>query len=279
MNIVWIADYDTKDWPQGGAELTDESLIRKGRELGHRVHWLRTNTLPLPTADLYIVANIHRAGDVFLHEVYQKPFVFFIHDSTTGGFHGKLLSSSKLNVFMSPRHQEYVGRKFWYVRVRNSLLKKKNTILQPSIMDVDSFYVGEKEKGMAVYMGLVARHKGIDNVLKYANRHPGLTVFLYGKKEHQDVEILAKNVIYMGACKPEEVPDILSRAEHYIHLPKWVEAFGRGAMEGYLSGCNMICNRNVGCFSYPWPWHSREDVRKILRQASEGFWKQIEERV
>ena len=279
MNIVWTADFNTNDWPQGGAELTDKGLIQKGKELGYTIDWLRTNTSPLPRADLYIVANIHRASEAFVNEICQRPFVFFLHDSTIERFYKQLLSSSKLNVFLSPRHREYVRRKFWRMSLRDSLLRRKNTLLQPSILDVDSLYVGEKEKGMVVYLGLIARHKGIDNILRYANQHPELTVFLYGKKERKDCTITARNVVHMGPCRPEDVPAILARAEQYIHLPKWVEAFGRGAMEGYLSGCNMICNKNVGCFSYPWPWHSREDVRDMLRHAAEHFWRQIEERL
>jgi hypothetical protein len=282
MKVVWIADFCLKDWPQGGAELTDSALIQRGRELGHDIVWTRTNTLPLPEADLIITSNMHKADSTFIEHILQRKYVALFHDSKGEHFYEDVFEGAVALVFMSRTHRDLYAS-----RHNTNGSKWADSFLQPAAFaDVDRFYVGEKKEDVAVYCGLMAEHRGIYRLLEYAKDHTKTQFHLFGPVHSPKIERKLqkitknprKNVLYFGPRNPEDVPDILARAKYYIDLGL-VGCFGRGVIEGYLSGCSLIVNDAIGALSYDWPWYAREEVREILREAPTRFWRELDERM
>lgn len=264
MKVGWIADHF---YPKfiGGAEITDHILIRTGRELGHEVDELGRDS-EYWRYDLLVVSNVHTFPKEAVFNLVSEDFVFFLHDPTTHDFYPLLLERSRLNIFLSPLHRSWYEERF---RIGNSALI-------PSPIDVDRYCAGEKRKNYCAYLGLIAKHKGHLNVVEYALSHPELEFHLFGKLDEDEHVYDLPNLFYEGEVETGRTREILAEAEYYIHLPEWVEAFGRAVVEAYLSGCKLITNGNVGCMSYPW-WGDPEKVREEVANSRYVFWREIDE--
>jgi glycosyltransferase involved in cell wall biosynthesis len=170
--------------------------------------------------------------------------------------------------FVSPAQQRL------YTQGRGFPINPDKILLCPAPIDVDKFAPSAQKSG-AVYVGKLGRDKGFDNLVAYA-RKTGISLELYGRKE-PGIEIPPlPNLQYKGKVPYEQVPGILARAQIAVHLPNWLECYGRNVMEAYLSGCELVINGNVGAMSYDWDWSDRDAVREKVRRAPNDFWESIE---
>ena len=71
------------------------------------------------------------------------------------------------------------------------------------------------------------------------------------------------------------VPGIMGKAARFLFLPKWKEAFGRTVAEAVLSGCELVCNDNIGALSYG--WDGRREWAEMLAKAPADFWRIVTE--
>jgi len=70
----------------------------------------------------------------------------------------------------------------------------------------------------------------------------------------------------------EHMPHILGRAEKFVFLPSWPEAFGRVVVEAWAAGCELLIrDENIGsCW-----WIKNQP--EALAHGAELFWDAVEE--
>jgi len=267
IRIGWIADHFYPDY-LGGAEITDYLMIKAGEARGYEILRLKKEDTSdyrnLSDLDFLIVSNTHTFSSREIRNILRRRFVLYLHDCVIDPHTPMLLQHASLVVFLSPLHRKFFEERF---RICTRVLEC------PPPVDMHQYNASEKED-FAVYAGLIAKHKGIYNVLEYARKHPSMKIILVGKNQIPDLK-LPKNVEYFGALSREEVLKLLSRAKYFIHLPEWIEAFGRAVAEAYLCGCELITNDRVGFLSYPWNFENREVVRRELAKSRDLFWDTV----
>ncbi len=285
--IGWINDF-TLDQHQGGAQRTNQSMI----DVGHQLFDLEITQIGVDTIadvslssfDLLIVNNIahiaikhpHTLEEIiFKHHYVRYEHDYFIHDLSKDLYH-----NAKFNIFLSPIHLEEC--------VDTIGLSIGSYFIQPSPVDSDLFSIDPKvkrKKNLVLWAGDARQHKGLDNVLAIADEQPerqfafatvsGLSYW------HNQIKI-RKNCFLLGKLSHQELTKYMSYANYYIHLPNWIEPFGRVVAEAYLSGCNLLCSQNIGFLSYGWDLQADyELIKKTIdpQHAGRHFWENIFERL
>ena len=266
IRIGWVADHFYPEY-LGGAEITDYLMIKAGEERGYEIVRLGREDVSdesLRDLDFLVVSNVHTFTSREVECILRKRFILYLHDPVIDPHTPILLKNAVLAVFLSPLH-----KRFFQERLH---LPGRVLVCPPPVM-IERQPSTEREE-FAVYAGLIAKHKGIYNVLDYARKHPSLRIYLVGRSQVPDLN-LPGNVEYLGVLEREELLDLLSRAKYFIHLPEWVEAFGRAVAEAYLCGCQLIVNDKVGFLSYPWNFKDREGVKRALASSPQVFWDAV----
>ena len=276
MNIIWVADFTTKDRP-GGAQETNNLMVIHGRKMWHNIKYMTPDdfsTLELERADLVIVNNILK-----FHPSHRKwiienvPYVKYDHDHNTAKSivnFPKLFLSAKLNIFLSPLHLQEVSKIVKY--------KIPNAKVVPSPINTDLFKITNKDKIKdSVFMcGNLAPFKGIKNVISYLKKHKEKSLFIAGWNEDKAKELISmKNVTFLGFIEHKKLPEVYNRYESFIHLTSSEEACGRTVLEAYLCGCRLIVNERVGVMSYKWDWKNYDEIKEKVNSQKQ-FWKLIE---
>ena len=262
MKVGWAASYfEPIGSLGGGAEIADSIWIRGGEELGFQVSKLEEKD-SFSGFDLLIVSNIRTFSKETIDHLVKEKFVYINHD--IGGFEHRslLLEKSILNIFLSPLHK--------------SLFKDDGkSIIVPNPFLIENYYSGIKIKNSCVYAGVVGKYKGHDNVVEYAKQHLDMNFEIIGI--HRDITPCSlPNVKYTEKyLSQKELIKKLSIAEYFIHLPQYIEAFGRTVAEAFLCGCKLICNDQVGFLSFPWS-NDIKLVKEKLGNSRQDFWKEIE---
>lgn len=275
--IAWVADYSLSQH-QGGAQRTNQIIIDRGRELGYEIEEVNSDNFHLPEADLYILNNIHyiywNYTPQLLEIIDSKPFIRYEHDylwkiPMPFSEIQHIYDQSLLNIFLSPLHLE---------EHQKAGLKLERVHLQPSPIDTERFTRGEGKKGTVLYTGELAEHKGLLNIFSHASNNPDLKYDLYGwagnmwEKLKEDMPRNCKVNTPLGY---EKMPDLYRKYGKFIHMPLWIEPFGRTVAEAYLSGCELITNNKVGFQSYDWDYSDYEGVRQRLAEAPDLFWEKV----
>ena len=267
IRVGWVADHFYPEY-LGGAEITDHLMIRAGEERGYEIVRLGKEEVSdyrnLSGLDFLIVSNTHTFSSKEIRNILRRRYVLYLHDCVIDPHTPMLLRHAGLVVFLSPLHRRFFEERF---RISARVLEC------PPPVEIEQYDASEKED-FAVYAGLIAKHKGIYNVLEYARKHPSMKIILVGKNQIPDLK-LPENVEYLGVLSRKELLKLLSRARYFIHLPEWVEAFGRAVAEAYLCGCELITNDRVGFLSYPWNFEDRESVKRELAKSRDLFWDAV----
>jgi hypothetical protein len=80
-------------------------------------------------------------------------------------------------------------------------------------------------------------------------------------------------------CMPfvphEQMPEIYSRYEYFVHLPQGRWACDRMIFEAALCGCKVVTNYKSGVLSWEMNLADRNVLREWLRKAPYFFWSMI----
>lgn len=288
MKIAWIQDINPFT-AIGGAQLTDLAHIKYGFGLGYDIDIITPQemTTRRATSDVIVISNcMNFTKEFILHITKEMPYVMFHHDynfcnhrlffplddkckcSVNKSFWSEIIGKAKLNIFLSPLHREMYYRMFTPEVVNPSACI-------PSAINTELFKKDETvqtKSNTVLGIHCLLPFKGRYNIYNYMKEHPELFFTFVGNQQ----EVNASNCKYIQYLPNEDLPKLYSEHEYFIHLPSTPQPFERTVAEAYLCGCKIIKNDLVGAFSYPWDFNNREEVRKILSQASVGFWEEIE---
>ena len=183
----------------------------------------------------------------------------------------KLVEKAKVNIFPSPLLGDFYQKR----------LKLTNVMYQPWASGAEEWNIyspGTAERDdVYLYIGDLNVYKGVKNLIDYARDHPDKKFKIYGRNI-ENVTFNLPNIMYFGWLPDPKVAETLAKAKYWIQLPAYVDPFPQMAIKAYLSGCEMVVNRNLGCFSYPeWNWEDPNDIKAQLKKYQETFWTRLNE--
>jgi len=288
MKVAILNDLPPFAGVGSGAELSIEQMMKEGWRRGHTVTAFTNETMKdLTGFDLIVLKNVVSLGDrIFgLKErivnwpsdyTFCKWRLFYKQAAVCQRCiqvkkYESLFQMCELNIFLSPLHKRA------YEHVFENM---QESIYIPSPIDVEKFKpVPEIQRttGIAVAVNSLLPFKGINNILSFAAAHPEMKFLFYGAKA--DVPFrMPLNAEYRGMIPNDQLPQIYSQFEFFVHLPETPMPFERTVAEAYLCGCKLIVNPLVGATSYDW-WSDRDSVRKHVGEAAGTIWNELEARL
>lgn len=294
MRIAWLTDYNPMEVSAAGGALSDRACVIEGIKRGHSFDVVNKDTLKaigIPNFDLMIISNAHFFD---LNELLQAskllPYIFYSHDywplcqyklfypmeekckhCKSLPFTHHLLLNSFLNIFLSPLHLEA-----WSFAIPE--LKDHPHHLHVSPVDIELFHPIEGAKRIpnsVLGINSLVRFKGASKVLEYVRAHPELTFTFVGAKD-EDIN-LPSNAHFYGYVANSTLPEFLSQAEYFVHLPQNPMPCERTVIESKLCGVpKLILNENVGVASYPEFNLPTEEFRTWIKESPKRFWNKIE---
>jgi len=265
MRIGWLAD------PPGpiigGAELSEELLRRNAPGWAEVVYCPPDQVVD---CDAYVVHNCVRYQGI-LPLLRRRPVIRWVHDYWPHGdpeLREWTLQNARVAIFDSEPHY----RAFPYPVGTRVKFCPEPMDLAPFVRagQVASEDVGERGvplRSGVFWMGQMFAHKGVAEAVRWAEQNG--PVDFYGDGPQRPVQ--SPNVRYLGQAPYEWVPDIMARYESFLHLPQWVEPFGRTVIEAAAAGCKLIVNDRVGAM---WWLENEPDA---IEQAIPRFWKIVKD--
>lgn len=265
--VAWISDRSFPEY-EGGAEKVDYMLREIGKKQGLEIdHW---KDKPDKEYDLYILGNTHLWPPEKTFEIVgNNKFAFIRHDPLAREHTWELLQKAHVVIFPSP------GLRTFY----EQRLKLKNVMYQPwASMDEEwNTYIPMPKEEYALYIGDLNSYKGTHNLINYARDHPNLLLKVYGRMIEK-YNFTLPNLQYFGWLPDNKVKETMGKAKYWVHLPSMMDPFPQMIVKAYLSGCELIVNKNVGCFTYPdWNWNDPEDIKRKLKEYQDTFWQRLNE--
>ncbi len=282
LTIGWVADYTIKEH-RGGGQQTNHEMVLAGIKRGHTIDYIMPTTYNqknINKYDLLIINRITTFNQNIKELMIRSPHVRYEHDYDSvwsDPFCKKLYEKSLLNIFLSPLHFQTFNT--YYIKKYGKNIER--VYLQPSPVLGFKKLCDTPTKNTVMWAGDMHYLKGIDNVVAYAQNRTDLKFDFYVLGMSDTVYInkirrLNNTNIYSELKNKKDMNDAYSRHEYFIHLPIWKEPFGRTVLEAYLSGCNLIVNKNIGATSYGWNFNNYESIVNMNDKATDNFWKNIE---
>lgn len=302
MKFLLLGEFE-KDKPTStGTSSSVLQLVEYGKKLGHEVIY---SDKPIKgDFDLYIFDAIRAnldAMSAFCKELIdnKKKFVKVEHDYEFCNyrvmlngvypcdechkpcreklipFYKDLFELSELVVFMSPGHRDIIqsvlGNSYKFVCIPpfidTSVFKNQNT---------------PRDLGTVVYSGYFAYHKGMENMINFARANPKLYFYFCGDdndmwtgRSYVPTINLLGNSQHIKWVEPKKLAEIFAMSEFVMAYSECYETFCKSVVEGYLCGCKILRNDNIGAFSYDWDWDDGEEVRKNIEDAPKQFWGEM----
>lgn len=271
MKIAWVADNTYGEIPTGGAEATNKSLVAK---CPYEIVELTPSTLEkkkqLIENDLVIFGNIKWFTDEQMNWMLDVPVrAKYEHDYWNLANPGQEVykkpfwEGCSICIFHSPAHIEE------YKNIYPDI-EFKNIWLQPSAMDVDSMYSGEKED-ISIYVGSLTHHKGVMDALAWAEEN-NVMLHVYGIGECIEQVVAHRHAIYCGTIDYKGLLKLYAESRRFVFIPNWIDPYARTVVESRLCGCEQVLNDKIGAMSYSW-WDEPDEVyREILKDRANSFW-------
>jgi len=282
VKVLLISDFSLETHP-GGAQVSNDLVIKKGLDLGYDVTLHSINSSPINLIndyDIIISSNLDHFSrtsqfPLILEKILNHPFhTRYEHDSclyldkTT---RKQIFESTKVNFFLSNFHlqffQKYYGDYF------------KNCEIVYDPIDTESFINQNTERVYdTIYCGYAHMLKGFDRFVDYARRNQDEKIAFVGWFDNEELKetiSTIKNIEIIGKVPNKEVPSYFNKSKKVFHNPIVNEPFCRMVGEALLCGCELVGDKNkIG--SYLEYKESGEEVfREKCKNATTEFWEII----
>jgi hypothetical protein len=222
----------------GGAELTMREFATR-KPSGVTVVW-PTPVDVLPKVDKIVVGNWQG----------ERPAGFrYVHDMRGG------IEPGDTAIFCSPLQKEKYGLPGHVI---------------PPALNLGAFRRPrerrkEKREGTVAIGQWRNPGKGQRYLTEWSEVHEPVTVYGGGP-----FVPAGPNLEYGGELDPSAVPEVLWKAECFVHIPTDIEPFGRAVAEAWAAGVpRIVTNNRVGAAHYI------ENDQAALRTAAADFWELI----
>lgn len=267
MRIAWL-----KEDFKGGANVSNSLMIKKGKELGYEIDEITPKdlveggkfanmklnwdlTMPsekrLETYDLIVLSNINTFKTEIIEWIIKnKKYVTLNHDyaycrtrsamckpkCVPAKIFVDLYANSLLNIFFSPLqlniHKEVFGETM------------RDAICIPAPIEKDKWFPNKEiQQDAYLYAGVLATHKGVNQILDFADSQKGNgKIFHFAGKivNKEIIDRIKKDYTYLGEIPHDEMPNLLRKYKNFIINPIMPETFGLSIIEAMMSGCTIV---------------------------------------
>ena len=272
MRLGWLHDHKLAD-RFGGAQLTNAAMIAAAPDWADIVccypkrHCGQTSDGVL-AADAYILNNVKGFTAAEFAVATSKAYIIYAHDlwptydqPWQEPWLDSVIEGAEAIIFLSPLHRDA------FLAQHN--VKTPQVFIIPSPLDPDRFKPAGARAG-TVWLGEFQPHKGMKAACRWAAAYG--PVDFYGWGPHPPCGPGVRN---KGLLPREAVAETLARYETFLFLPSAIEPFARTVAEAALSGCELVCNENVGALS--WGWQTRAEWARGVSEAPARFWEAVGE--
>ena len=285
MKILIISDFSLEQNP-GGAQVSNDAIIRSGIERGHSIELMTHScspTLLLQNYDIIVSSNLESiyqkdSTKHVLNTIINHPYhVRLEHDSCSylsEEDRRLLFDSAKISFFLSEFHidffRELYGDYF------------QNVFISYDPIDTSIFCKKESQlKYDVVYCGFLHPLKGIESLVGFAksNKSRDIAVFGWPEQVGKEVEKMAQNIEYKGRASHEEIASIFQSSKAIYHSPLVREPFCRMVGEALLCGVEEVIGATEKIGSYlEFRKYGRESFEDRCNNAENIFWQELEKR-
>jgi len=283
MKVLFISDF-TLDQREGGAQVSNSLIIKKGRELGHEIveHDHTSSIIDfLSSYDLMVSSNletISRKSPEKVDFILKHPnHIRLEHDSCSYLNHKarkNLFNSSKLNFFLSQFHIDF------FRDLYGDFFENVEIVYDP--IDTNIFKPSNGEKTYdVVYCGYLHPLKGLNDLVKFSQDNPDreIDVFGWGELDCETFFSSYSNLTFGGAKKYEEVAGIFQQSKALYHNPIVNEPFCRMMGEALLCGVKEIIGDTSKIGAYlEFQKVGYERFRDGCNNAADIFWEKTKEK-
>lgn len=251
MKVAMLVDPGNADGTVGGAELTMQEFALAAPE---DVEWVTAD------ADVFIIGNCTTVPKEAIETFGDRPVFRYFNDvdpHSDPELRAWFLANAT-TIFTSPLHVERFP------------FKVENPVLIPPPVGLEAFRPSrqirrnQKRSGNVTVGAFQNPGKGAQALTEWADVSGGLTV--YGTGQFLPY---GPNVDYKGPLDYKQVPSVLWSHKTFVHLPTVTEPFGRGVVEAWAAGCELVVNGNVGAT------HWIQNDPDALATAATDFWSLI----
>jgi glycosyltransferase involved in cell wall biosynthesis len=280
MNILWISDFSILHSP-GGAQRSDEIIIKKGRQMGLNITHFTCDSDPELFKNSYdhvISANL---------ELLNQKYPFIIDYLSSAKAHSRIEHDMNRYLSQSKRHQLYTSCKnaFFLTEYHYNLFKNHygdyfiNVRIVPDPIDSSIFFDNKNNReDKVLYVGFMHEFKGTFDFFRYAIDNPQIQFIVagWGEKIFEHLATSIPNIEFLGKVSHEKMPELYNKYKTFIYFPRIDEPFCRAAGEAALSGMEMMINDKIGCIHEMKRLGMNDFINKC-NTASFDFWNIITE--
>lgn len=243
MKILLISDFGLKH-NAGGAQQSNELIIREGNRRGHEVHPFHFDSSPellQENYDAVISSNLEvfsRINPHLVQDIAAQPnHVRLEHDSNlywNQDFRKKFWGSCRLSFFLTQFHHDF------FVEMYGDIFPNVRIVPDPlneAFQDLEY-----RKDGKIGYVGFFHPLKGTDNFLQYVKDNP-LEKFLvagWGDEKYVDAMKAAPNVEFVGQLTQDQMPHFYNSLTALYYNPVCKEPFCRSVGEALMCEVPII---------------------------------------
>jgi|TARA_R110002020_G_scaffold211170_2_gene417417 glycosyltransferase involved in cell wall biosynthesis len=282
MKTLFISDF-TLDQRSGGAQVSNDLIIKKGRQLGYDIteHTHSSSITDFfHSYDLVINSNLEAISKISPEKLnYISKFpnsVRLEHDSCSYLDNEKrknLFTNCKKTFFLSEFHYSF------FKDLYGDYFKNIEIVYDP--INTNLFRKIETQKVYdVVYCGYIHPLKGVNNLINFSRNNPDrhISVFGWGDTNVESVFEKENNIDFKGAKKYEEVASVFQQAKAVFHSPIVNEPFCRMVGEAILCGVEEIIGEKNKIGSYlEFQKVGYDKFKEGCEKAAETFWSKIKE--
>lgn len=282
MNILFISDFSLNH-NSGGAQVSNDLIIKKGIELGHNITLHNYDSSPLNLIsryDLVISSNLEVINQTSKYLIdfilNHQNHVRLEHDSCSyldDELRKKIFTSSKINFFLSEFHVSCFKSNY------GDYFNNIEIVYDP--IDTSLFYEDGSEKIYdIVYCGFIHPLKGSDNLIEFCKKNPNRNIDIFGWTQDQNIFnqlSLLTNVKIHDKVSHSEISNIFKKSKYIYHSPVVNEPFCRMIAEALLCGCQFIGDQSkIGSLK---EFLNKGSLvfKENCQNASQLFWQKIEQ--
>lgn len=279
MKILWISDYSIKH-NKGGAQRSDDILIKKGKEIGHEIqefHYDSELKVLEEKYDHVISSNLDAISRLFpaivnwLGNLENHSRLEHDKNSYLTLEMRKLLFSKCQNTFFLTEYHHNL-----FLRMYGNIFRNVSIVSDP--IDPDVFFDKKtRREDKILTVGFMHYLKGSPNFYEFALENPNkkFVVAGWGSPMYEHLAKTIPNVEFLGKLEHEKMPEIYNEYTDFFYHPNIEEPFCRSVGEAALCGMKLaIAEDRIGA-AQEIRKGGLDNFRNSCKEASNIFWQRI----
>ena len=282
QKVLWLSDFDLTQAP-GGAQRSDDILIKHGKELGVNIFKVNHETfgkhINIHDYDILVTSNvcaISQKNPWVLDDITKHKYhVRIEHDSNdylTQESRVKLFSFCKKTFFLTDYHYSFFKELYGNIF--------QNVEIVPDPIDTDTFKnFNQEREDKILYVGYMHPLKGTSNFFEHALANPDKKYVVAGWSDYRTYDFLSKNIPniqYLGIVSYDNMPVVYNKYKVLYYDPNLREPFCRSVAEAVLCGMLILTNKQsqIGCI-HDIEKYGIEKFSQNCKNAASDFWRKL----